>query len=148
MDSKPIPNLPFFKVVLVKDLRYKDFNCFRYFAVGLQEVDVMVDQAFLLNILSWVAVITSHVSSRAAADQEKNLLIGFQEGVPMLSQAEVATADSFYFELFHINPMKINISFAPSVNFEIDNLYAYHSQRVVSNRSQIFEIQNLLPPVA
>ena len=63
LSSKPVPDKPVFQVALVRDMRYTHFYCFRYFAFSLQEIDVMVDQAFLLSILSWVAVVLDYMSS-------------------------------------------------------------------------------------
>jgi vacuolar protein sorting-associated protein 13A/C len=122
MSSPPVPDKPFFHVSLVRDMKYSDFFCFRYFAVAMQKLSVEVDQAFLVKTVSWSTFITNHMAKRSRGTVERNLLAGTDETIPSITADELSSPDAFYFDIFHINPMEIDISFSPSRNFDATNL--------------------------
>jgi hypothetical protein len=81
-------DVPFFKVSLVKDQSQRSINYIHYFAVGLQEFDVMVDGVFLFQLSEFVAEVkglyskikidkfVDYVEKRTGSDIELDVLFG------------------------------------------------------------------------
>jgi vacuolar protein sorting-associated protein 13A/C len=122
LSSDPVQDHPFFHLALVRDPKYTDFFCYRYFAVAMQKLNVEADEAFLVFALAWSSNITNHLSKRFQFEVEERLLLGtdLRGGrPPAISQAELDSPDSFYFELFQINSMEIDLTYAPTRNFDV-----------------------------
>jgi hypothetical protein len=60
---KPVPD-PFIHFSMVKDSRYTAIQFFQYLAFQLQEVDVKIDQQFLIRALNWWTEFSPVLSSR------------------------------------------------------------------------------------
>eukprot|EP01122_Echinamoeba_exundans_P014200 TRINITY_DN6383_c0_g1_i1.p1 TRINITY_DN6383_c0_g1~~TRINITY_DN6383_c0_g1_i1.p1 ORF type:complete len:3637 (+),score=836.27 TRINITY_DN6383_c0_g1_i1:160-11070(+) len=122
LSSDPVQDHPFFHLALVRDPKYTDFFCYRYFAMAMQKLNVEADEAFLVFALAWSSNITNHLAKRSQFEVEERLLLGtdLRGGrPPAISQAELESPDAFYFELFQINTMEIDLTFAPTRNFDV-----------------------------
>lgn len=122
LSSDPVPDHPFLHVVLVRDPKYTDFFCYRYFAVAMQKLNVEADEAFIVFALAWSSNIMGHLAKRSQFEIEERLLLGvdLRGGLPpRISQEELESPDAYYFELFQINTMEIDLTFSPTRNFEV-----------------------------
>jgi len=121
--APPVEGKEFMKLVLVKDERYTTIQFLRYFAVAIQEVDISVDQTFLVQALAFASYAQSHLNKIRGVDEEAKLFSKRMTEMPFLSEKELTTSNMFYFEMLHINPIKANISFVTTpkiVNPNVD----------------------------
>jgi hypothetical protein len=111
---------PFVHISMVRDTRHSSIQLYKYFAVSMQEIDISVDQPFLFRMLSYVNFVSLAMSSRSTAEAEATLLndsgSANSDPMPSLSNDELKVSDMFYFELFHLNPIRANITFLPLHN--------------------------------
>eukprot|EP01122_Echinamoeba_exundans_P003714 TRINITY_DN1378_c0_g1_i1.p1 TRINITY_DN1378_c0_g1~~TRINITY_DN1378_c0_g1_i1.p1 ORF type:complete len:3355 (-),score=763.88 TRINITY_DN1378_c0_g1_i1:110-10174(-) len=111
---------PFVHISMVRDTRHSSIQLYKYFAVSMQEIDISVDQPFLFRMLSYVNFVSRAMLSRSTAEAEAALLndsgSANADPMPSLSNDELKVSDMFYFELFHLNPIRANITFLPLPN--------------------------------
>jgi hypothetical protein len=60
--AHPVEGKEFLKLAAVKDERYTTVQFVRYFAVGIQEMDISVDQTFLVQALAFASYVQSHLN--------------------------------------------------------------------------------------
>jgi hypothetical protein len=58
----PVEGKEFVKLAIVKDDRYNTIQFLRYFAVAIQEMDIAIDQTFLVQALAFASYAQSHLN--------------------------------------------------------------------------------------
>eukprot|EP01133_Synstelium_polycarpum_P012231 gene12231-14325_t len=95
--------MPFFQMSVTRSLKYPKIMFFRYFSFLVQEFDVSIDEASVLNALSFINInlnsLNEHFTLHPTITPEEIL------------QSDQHAGDMVYFEMLHINPLKINLSF-------------------------------------
>eukprot|EP01119_Soliformovum_irregulare_P017031 TRINITY_DN5016_c0_g2_i3.p1 TRINITY_DN5016_c0_g2~~TRINITY_DN5016_c0_g2_i3.p1 ORF type:complete len:2265 (-),score=532.32 TRINITY_DN5016_c0_g2_i3:78-6224(-) len=85
---------PAIHVTVIKSNRYTEVNYFKYLSALIQEVNVQLDEEFLIRFVNFFARASRLVSS------------------PQEDYRDPASAEKMiYFELFHLNPIKANLTF-------------------------------------
>ncbi|KAL7754164.1 Vacuolar protein sorting-associated protein 13 [Sorochytrium milnesiophthora] len=94
-------------------------NYFKYFTLLLQELSVDVDEDFLFALLDYLQFIPP--TAEAVTEQTWGDVLKSSE--PTVNP----TSSQMYFELFHLQPIKINVSFSRTKRDTPDNTSASHN---------------------
>jgi len=92
----------FFHLSLVKSNKHDRIDYFSYFSVLIQEMNVNIDEEFLIRTMMLVTSAMSVYSQQSQDNTTETTVIDYSAQESRL----------LYFELFHINPIKANLSFA------------------------------------
>ena len=113
--SPPVPKGdPFFQISVLRSTRYTHLRYIPYFAVRFQELNVKVDEDCLLKLLRFSDSLTSWMAARRPANEVAKLFLCPPTYEADASVYEPHSGTALYFELFHINPIRINLSFCTS----------------------------------
>eukprot|EP01132_Coremiostelium_polycephalum_P010884 gene10884-13334_t len=99
-------SIPFFQFSATRSLKYSNIIFFRYFSFLIQEFDLNIDEASVLNALSFINInlnsLNDHFTLHPTITQDEIL---------QTKNASNIQNHMIYFELLHINPLKVNLSF-------------------------------------
>eukprot|EP01129_Flabellula_baltica_P006490 TRINITY_DN2434_c0_g2_i1.p1 TRINITY_DN2434_c0_g2~~TRINITY_DN2434_c0_g2_i1.p1 ORF type:complete len:2913 (+),score=603.66 TRINITY_DN2434_c0_g2_i1:175-8913(+) len=121
--SPPVEDKPFFTMTLTRNTNFEDVQYIPYFSILVQEIDLEIDEIFLIRSLAYLEEISQFYFNMRGYDAEELALSGEMERIILLSEEETKLSSMFYFQLFHMNPMLLNISFmtCPGNVEEVDN---------------------------
>ncbi|KAL6077052.1 Vacuolar Protein [Balamuthia mandrillaris] len=105
----------FLALSVIKSMEYREVDFYKYVALGVQELDVRIDETFLLKLLQFFNVGTDDISQAHFVDE---LLAKDDMICPLPSTTD--TSRMLYFEFFHINPLQVNITLV-TLTFHKDN---------------------------
>eukprot|EP01130_Rhizamoeba_saxonica_P014663 TRINITY_DN6427_c0_g2_i1.p1 TRINITY_DN6427_c0_g2~~TRINITY_DN6427_c0_g2_i1.p1 ORF type:complete len:1673 (-),score=349.86 TRINITY_DN6427_c0_g2_i1:65-4918(-) len=112
----PEEEMNFLHLSLVIDTRYKEIQCFRYFAVQLQEIEIKIDEIFLVHIVDYYSYIMPIIGKYAGSELEmENIMNGEEFSLTTQSNDEGSNV-LYYFEMLHLNPIKLSISYEDGFN--------------------------------
>ena len=94
----------FFHLSMVKNNRSKSIDFIHYFSILLQEMDIALDEVLLLKIIQFVSVIMDFYEENA--DSETMV-----EEQSVVKANPVQETRMLYFQLLHLNPIKVNVTF-------------------------------------
>ena len=122
---------PFFHFTMIKlespkavsDSMSKEVIMYRYFAVLLQEMDINVEEGFILALLAAVRVNSDILQSRYY------YLPSFIKSVSSEDTFVIKPSPMIYFDTLHLNPIKLNLSFLSSIFMENINLAQQQQQQ-------------------
>ncbi|EGG23782.1 hypothetical protein DFA_05918 [Cavenderia fasciculata] len=107
--SSTVAVKPFFQFSSTRSLKYPNILFFRYFSFLVQEFDLNIDESSVLNALSFINInlnsLNQHFKLHPTITQEEIL-----QSATDNSKLE----NMVYFEMLHINPLKVNLSFTSS----------------------------------
>ena len=127
------PNQPFFQVSILKSTRYSHLRYIPYFALKFQEMDVKIDEVCLLRLLSFIESITSFTSTRKLIEEEKQIFLHSPTFEVDTKSFEPHSGTALFFELLHINPIRINLSFCTTGASVVD----LHQQQQQQQQSML-----------
>ncbi|CAG8815851.1 13366_t:CDS:2, partial [Dentiscutata erythropus] len=115
-DSKEIEVHPAFHTSLIKA---KDeshgVTYIKYFSILLQEMTFEIDEDFLFSLLEFTKIQGPGTEEEA---EDRPLI----EGTSDIPEPKSAEGDNqLYFEVLHIHPMKLNISFVRTERINVEN---------------------------
>ncbi|KAJ2694413.1 Vacuolar protein sorting-associated protein 13, partial [Coemansia spiralis] len=108
---------------------------FRYASVLAQELSIELDEDFLYALLDFVALDVPGGAGSSAADADEGTAAMLSAALP--AAAAPAEGQQLYFELLHLQPFKINISFMRTQRLDVGDRAAaaqasYDPQRGLS----------------
>ena len=130
--SKPVEKQPFFQMNILKSNRYKHLTYIPLFALKFQEIDFKMDEVCLLRLLNFIDLINNYLASRKIEEKQVNLFkclptieiystiatgannngnAGPANEPEQSADASGGSSGALYFDLLHINPIRINLSF-------------------------------------
>ncbi|EGC29659.1 hypothetical protein DICPUDRAFT_158736 [Dictyostelium purpureum] len=99
-------SIPFLQLSATRCIKYQNIIFFRYFTVLIQEFDINLDESSILNALSFINInlnsLNEHFTLHPTITQEE-----------ILETKNAANIQNhmIYFEMLHIQPIKVNLSF-------------------------------------
>ena len=102
----------FFRLALTRSTKYESLLCIPYFAVQMQEADVKVDEQCLLRLLRLLDGILQ-VQQKMRDDKLETELLSQRQRFTVDEEAIrlASSTNMVYFQLLHINPIRINLTF-------------------------------------
>lgn len=119
--STPNPEKPFFHATLVRDTDVKAVQFFRYLGLQLQEIDLSIHEVFLYRLLSFTKFLTDYLYAKSEEEALQKLLLQTDSDIPKLKDEDLAASDMYYFELFHLNPIKVLVTFMTSMDLDANS---------------------------
>jgi hypothetical protein len=116
--STPNASKPFFHATLVRDCNVTAVQFFKYFAVQLQEIELAIHEVFLYRLLSFTKFVTDYLYAKSEEEALQKLLQQTDSEIPKLKDEDLSSSDMYYFELFHLNPVKVLVSFMTSIDLD------------------------------
>jgi len=116
--STPNPEKPFFHATLVRDPNVTAVQFFKYFALQLQEIELSIHEIFLYRVLSFTKFVTDYLYAKSEEEALQKLLLQTDSEIPKLKDEDLSDSDMYYFELFHLNPVKVLVSFMTSIDLD------------------------------
>jgi len=104
----------FFHLSMVKNNRSKSIDFIHYFSILLQEMDIALDEVLLLKIIQFVSVIMDFYEENA--DSETMV-----EEQSVVKANPVQETRMLYFQLLHLNPIKVNVTFTHVPGIDPEN---------------------------
>lgn len=114
------PNLEkaFFHATMVRDTTVTAVQFFKYFALQVQEIELAIHEVFLYRLLSFTKFLTDYLYSKSEEEALQKLLLQTDSDIPKLKDEDLAASDMYYFELFHLNPIKVLVTFMTSIDLD------------------------------
>ncbi|KAF2076434.1 hypothetical protein CYY_002237 [Polysphondylium violaceum] len=97
---------PFIQFSATRSFKYPKIIFFRYFSLLIQECDVNIDESSILNALSFINVNLTSLNEHFTLNPTIT-----QEEILQTKNASNISNHLIYFEMLHINPLKVNLSF-------------------------------------
>lgn len=116
--STPNPEKAFFHATMVRDTDVKAVQFFRYLGLQMQEIDLAIHEVFLYRLLSFTKFLTDYLYAKSEEEALQKLLLQTDSDIPKLKDEDLAASDMYYFELFHLNPIKVLITFMTSMDLD------------------------------
>jgi hypothetical protein len=116
--STPNPSKPFFHASLVRDQNIPAVQFFKYFALQLQEIDLAIHEVFLYRLLSFSKFLTDYLYAKSEEEALQKLLAQTDSEIPKIKDEDLSSSDMYYFELFHLNPIKVLVTFMTSMDLD------------------------------
>lgn len=100
-------NKPFLQFAAVLDTRFPEMYCYRYLSLGLLEMDVSVDQIFLLHVLDFVTHLSAKLAFLTATNEQEVLFKGPHPhgAFLVLLPAPATSLRSFHLSSCHLTPL-------------------------------------------
>lgn len=116
--STPNPDKPFFHASIIRDPNISAVQFFKYFAVQILEIELAIHEVFLYRLLSFTKFLTDYLYAKSEEEALQKLLLQTDSDIPKLKDEDLKSSDMFYFELFHLNPIKVLVSFMTSIDLD------------------------------
>ena len=117
MRSRKVEGKPFFHVSVIRSMVHQTVQFFHYFGIGLQEMDIMLDEIFLLELLGFSVTLLKYFQRRSGLQAEKSILALQAQTHDLRSSAALHEPSQkvkpvlLYFELLQMNSIQANLSF-------------------------------------